>query len=852
MKRDIYMLKKTIKTITVILPSFFLFTCALSRAIYLGPSDYTLRPIFMFSNNIDESINGNFPEVVYIKTRTQSFNTYHYYILHDGLIWYKSIDSDIAPKDWTLFSNTGLPNSEREGFFVPSEIIEISADADELVALSAEGYLYSYSFDRTITLRNGRWHDRKGWPTADYFYFDQRISQNRSWALGKRNSHVLYWEDIFDNQHHYGVESIITYYVLLEDGQEICYGDPGLPSDFSRNFIGPERGAFIAESLSASASTMFVINNAGEMYTRLADFDASGFNPMFFTYTYTPYTSGLQGSNYSSHLNEWALPSEDWLSQTRIPLAGEAAITRHITILQNGHGNAARELRVAGLDEAGRTGYWSKPIFGDTWEFITVPLYFSEDSIIVTAVNNDVNVNGLRGLSPDRSYTGYSWIDRERENGWEYQIPNFNILEGDCDFLITFNGETVTLKLHPLEIWTYLKRDYLPGRTGSPKLFFGTLEIPENAFETLSHTFITLINEKFGQNHRRLFHYIIAATDSYIIMREINNTDSLFFLTNGTISTNYSEFHVGRYIENFSEVERYFSPELIIDNNSAITVELLTEKIELNRQFIDELKQSNRNLRWTMLTSFKFDASYLPAHYIVRITPLRFIDIPFRVTNYGDEVIKINSAYINAINEARIRLHDRIIEMLETRVRCYSDLLREISRSSTSTNEFYNIIPPYYSDNISDYWDIAGLPRTISGVFSYQEMAHRSVQIPALLSLIPSQSGQNVSGWHFAIADSNNFSIFIESQNSAMSIYSRSGRMPQQRRLEINGILYINEGASSPIEYEIIERCLRPFLSPYAEGRRGINVVIRFDGTTFEIREYPARRGNPLIFRGTI
>jgi hypothetical protein len=112
---------------------------------------------------------------------------------------------------------------------------------------------------------------------------------------------------------------IATTYVLLEDGQEICYTDPGLPTDFSRNYLGPERGAFKAVALSASASTMFVISEAGEMYTRLADFDSIGCDPMLFKYTYIPYKADVPGTEYRSNLNEWGLPAEDWRLQPRIP-----------------------------------------------------------------------------------------------------------------------------------------------------------------------------------------------------------------------------------------------------------------------------------------------------------------------------------------------------------------------------------------------------------------------------------------------------------------------------------------------------------------------------------------------------
>jgi hypothetical protein len=189
--------------------SFSLFSCALSKAIYLGSDDYSQRTGSPFSGETchAENINGIFPEAVYIKTRIQTFNLYHYYILHDGLIWYKSIDTEKEPKNWTLFPKNGLPRNT-------NAIAEISADADELVALSAEGNFYRYCFDRTIAHRSNVWLDRQGWPVEEQLYFDTRTAKNRAWALGKRNSHVLYYEDIFGNQHHNGTMEIATTYVL--------------------------------------------------------------------------------------------------------------------------------------------------------------------------------------------------------------------------------------------------------------------------------------------------------------------------------------------------------------------------------------------------------------------------------------------------------------------------------------------------------------------------------------------------------------------------------------------------------------------------------------------------------------
>jgi hypothetical protein len=822
-------MNKMIKGIVPILFSFSLFSCALSKAIYLGPDDYSQRTSspFFGEHYHAENINGIFPEAVYLKTRTQTLNLYHYYILHDGLIWYKSIDPEKEPKNWALFAKTGLPRNT-------DAIAEISADADELVALSAEGNFYRYCFDVTIAHKSNAWLDRQGWPVEEQLYFDSRTASNRAWALGKRNSHVLYYEDIFGNQHHNGTMEIATTYVLLEDGQEICYSDPGLPSDFSRNYIGAERGTFKAISLSASASTMFVINEAGEMYTRLADFDTIGCDPMFFKYTYIPYTSDLPGTDFFSNLNEWGLPSEDWRPQPRIPLSGKAAVSRHITILQNGQGNGARELRVAGLNEKGETGYWSKQIFDDSWEFKTAPLFLAKDAIIE-------KTQGERGPSLDKSYTGCRWNGNEQEQDWEYQIPNFNILEGDCDFRIAWHGEICTLKLHPVEMWSYLKRDYLPGRTGSLKIFLVTLEVPENAFESLSGNFVRQVTEKFAKYDRVLFQFTIAASDNYLIVRDTNDTGSLLFLTDGTVSNRYSELHITRQVGNHGEVERYYSPDLIV-SNTTIMLKELTEKIAHNRQFVNELKYKTRVLKWSQLTAFKFNAGYLPAHYIIRFTPLRFVDVPKirTVTSYGATMIAANSAYVYQTTEIRIRLLEKIIEMLETRILCYNDLIKEFSNGI--------VIPPWYSDNISDYWGIAGLPRTISGTFYTPGTGDLTLQIPAVLSFVPQQSEQNISGWFFAIGDSDDFSIFIESLNSAKTIYSRRGKTPQEKKVQINGTLYINNNANVTTERDVIDRCLRPRIIGTSEG---INIRIIFDGNTFEIKEYPAKYGNPSIFQGT-
>ncbi|MDR1231660.1 MAG: hypothetical protein LBK61_09695 [Spirochaetaceae bacterium] len=868
-KEELNMVKLT-RTIAL-LGFTLLSSCALSKALYLGDDIYSRKAGLHYRDapRSSEDINGVFPEAVYIKTRTQTFNTYHYYVLHDGAIWYKSIDTGAEPANWTPFDEAGLA----------PRIGEIAADADELVALSDEGGFYRFCFDKTIAHRSGVWLDKQGWPNEEPLFLDRRTAQNRSWAVGKRNAHVLYYEDPFGNQHHNGTMEIVTTYVLLEDGQEICYSDTGLPADFSRNYSGPERGAFKAVSLSASASTMFVINEAGEMYTRLADFDTVGCDPMFFKYTYVPYQSDVPGTDYFSNLNEWGLPAEDWRRQPPIPVTpvipvtgnaagSHAALTRHITILQNGQGNGARELRVAGLNEAGETGYWTKAIFDDAWEFQTAPLSFNEDAFLKPADSPSPAASPYaeRGPSPDKQYRGYCWHGGEKETGWEYTIPNFNILEGDCDFRITWRGETCTLKLYPVEMWSYLKRDYLPGRTGSPKMFMVTLAIPDNAFDGLSAAFIEQLAQRYMQNDKKLFQYTIAASHQYLLQRDTGDTEPVLFLTDGTVSNQYTEFRQTWLVKDFEEAARYSAPELTIDRQSVLSHEALIDKIALNKTLRDELQYRVRALKWSQLTAFKFNFSYIPAHYIARLTPLRFVDMPKirTVTTFGERVVMANSAYVSATANVRIWLYERIIALLEARLRYYNDLAKELSETAAAETRDIALpaLPSQYSENISGYWDSAGLPRVIAGTFFSPQSGPKRTERPAVISFVLPGTEPELLGWYLSIGSlediedklssaraDTSFSLFIDPLQSPRTIYSRNGKPPEEKRLQLDCVMYVHPGIHPPVEQEIIDRMLKPFINT---NDQGIKARIIFDGHTFEIRQHPAARSNSLIFRGEL
>ncbi|MDR1100467.1 MAG: hypothetical protein LBL28_08315, partial [Treponema sp.] len=737
------------------------------------------------------------------------------------------------PRDWTLFSRTGLPANSPRQAVKTDRIVEISADADELVALSAEGQFFRFCFDWIFSRPKNVWRDRQGWPVEEALYFDRRTAKNIAWALGKRNNQVLYYEDPFGNQHHNGTQEIATTYVLLEDGQEICYADTGLPCDFSRNYLGPEDGRFKAAALSASASTIFLVNEAGEMYTRIADFDIVGCDPMFMKYTYIPYTSNLPGTNYYSNLTPWALPPEDWQKQPPVSLKGKAVLTRFITILQNGRGNAARELRVAGYNERGETGYWSKPLLGDTWDFVAAPLYFSADDILPVARYPDGR--GERGPSQDRSVAGFRWIGGVQEPGWEYEIPDFNILEGPCSLRITQGTETCTMILHPVELWTYLKREYLPGRDGPSKLFFVTLEIPAGALEGLSEDFSGKLKERFGDKDRELFHYTLGASIHYVLIRD--GEGGLIFLTDESRSSHFAGIWDAWFLDTHNEIARYQSPELQAPGQPVFTREQYAElwrRIEPNKEFLRQLEA--QTLQYAALKRAAFDSllNYSTIDLITRLTLLNYVEVPkiATITSFGRPILQVNKVYTDMISDTQIWINKKLIELLKARIRSYTQ-----TAAALAAGEGEAAYPPGFAETIPGYLYAAGFPAELRGTFGNGDSAS-----PAVLSINP--EGIGFFGMTLTVGEKPDIVFLIEPLNIPAAVFSRKAGKP--------GGEYSFKGRLSVLTVthdEAADEYFNQVLSEFVKVGMRINLNISIKGEKVVIKNIRPLRRNFMVFQ---
>jgi hypothetical protein len=209
----------------------------------------------------------------------------------------------------------------------------------------------------------------------------------------------------------------------------------------------------------------------------------------------------------------------------------------------------------------------------------------------------------------------------------------------------------------------------------------------------------------------------LTASSRFILLRDNDRLDSVLFLTDGSISNNLTAFHPSYLVEDgafaFAELTRYLSPELTFAPGAVLTVDdakELANKIEANRLFRHELKYQIRQLKWSALTAFKFNFGYIPLHYIARLTPLRFVDVPKirTVTEFGDRLVLSNSAYNKVISNIRILLDEKIIETVDARIKSYRALAKQLSKGAES------VVPPDAPPvNMFDYLDSLEFSRLV-------------------------------------------------------------------------------------------------------------------------------------------
>lgn len=434
----------------------------------------------------ESTLPAELPEKVFLKTPTRAFSRRYDFALVDGRIWWKVRQPRLngpAPA-WALLGPEGLP-FRREGKSAedPKRILSISADASGLVAISDDYRIFDADIQEAET---GKFFWNYGWGFP-WRLLPDRVhlpNEHRAWSYSLLNMSAGWSEDIDGNPHTIiGVDSV---YMLAPDGRSLWFNDPWLPPNkFDFRISVPERGAFAAVNLSASGSLVMVIDRRGRIYTRLVDFDTLGGNPGI-TYSWDRVNRGYEKVGFGAFmrgllpmfLDVRSLPSESWRRQ---PDVTDGKLTRTITVLQTGEGNAARELRVEGTDQDGNTGYWFKAVHDERWEFAksghTITEPFLDPAAPPEATGStDENLEGTatfsrRAQDPDHQLQiKLGPYGRSSSVSMPARLTGFNIgFDPITVNLPVGSGLALTLHVRP---WSF------PIRKGFPIRLLGALEVP--------------------------------------------------------------------------------------------------------------------------------------------------------------------------------------------------------------------------------------------------------------------------------------------------------------------------------------------------------------------------------------
>ena len=368
------------------------------------------------------------PEQIALKSATQSFTHEYDVSILGGKIWYKpKAEPAGGSPQWMLLGKTGLPDDDSslhiglDKFDSPSTVTQLSADGDNLIAIGNDGFVYYMKWGTR------KWVNKWGMPLSKKLRLPENI---RSWSISHRGPFSGGYNDIDGNFHPVSA-GVTTLYILSEDGLKIHYADPWLPADFSYQICGPLRNRFRARALSASSSTLFVISDAGDMYTRLADFDTLGHNP-FLAYSYERRVRDIPKEK-----DVRTLPPEEWKKQPAIPLH-QGRISSAITIFQTGKGNESRELRVEGVNGKGAHGFFSKRIHDEAWRFTQTDLPLQKPLLS--------SKSGVSDLGPnlDQSLTGRLHLGRAlKAVEYNIKLKDFNPLCSGATLVVVLGAEEV-------------------------------------------------------------------------------------------------------------------------------------------------------------------------------------------------------------------------------------------------------------------------------------------------------------------------------------------------------------------------------------------------------------------------
>ncbi|HHY07340.1 MAG TPA: hypothetical protein GX530_02155 [Corynebacteriales bacterium] len=359
------------------------------------------------------------PQRVDLRDNTSSFNRKWEMTLLDGIVYMRHRETE---EDWR---QAPMP----DGFH--DTLIGISLDADRLIGVDEDGWLYTMK--KTLgEPEDFRWIRAWGGPGRIFDGFQIANTTPRQWCLSVINSEQdQTYTDADGRVHPVSFAGCTQVLFLVNKGQTIVSCDPWLTRDYSYEIGTPYNCRFQAAALSAGASTSFIINKYGDMYTRLYDYDIAGGDPAQFRYTWVSKPDRKVSTSWREHRVNFRtapikLPPPDWQQHPKIP----GFITDRISIHSTAPGTENRELRVEGKRD-GTTGYWHKMLNDTKWQFVPTGM-----PLVGTPIENDPTDRSMDTLAAPSPYS-YEGVLRGSENV-RIMVPHFAYADTTHPVQLTF------------------------------------------------------------------------------------------------------------------------------------------------------------------------------------------------------------------------------------------------------------------------------------------------------------------------------------------------------------------------------------------------------------------------------
>jgi hypothetical protein len=394
---------------------------------------------------------GLLPARVFLRGEADTYNARYAFATRGGRLYVAHRTPDAA--GWR---EVPLPDC------LAGHVASISADDDELVAIDDERRVFS--MDNALKGPGAfNWSRRWG---APFWKGDGRTLPDGvlawSWSVISPAEDRT-WSDDAGNPHAVGDAKVSHIWALRTGGRRLTFMDPWLADDDSYEMCGPLRGRFRSAGMSASGSTVFVVGRHGDLYTRLFDFDLSGSDPAFFSYSYEPQRTGDPKAAIQ-------LPSPGWVHQPKVP----GTITDAISVEKTGVGALHRTLRVEGRDARGRTGYWEKDVRATAWRFRRTGLPLR--GTVLDNPRRDTSRVGL-GAAESVRYAG-------RAGGLRVAVDGFDVHCTPSTLTLTAGGRSVRLVLHSVDGLRLTPRS--AGLDATPRQEYGNVEVPRSVLAGLA------------------------------------------------------------------------------------------------------------------------------------------------------------------------------------------------------------------------------------------------------------------------------------------------------------------------------------------------------------------------------